>query len=98
MLILSEKFVPLPIDLEFLIVANAKLQIFGDLPKGLSPFLSAQFNFLSDTIILNEYFFKMHGFLENWMYFLENWYFSGNSACFALKNLKKKCQSAYMTT
>ena len=32
-----------------MIVANAKLQIFGDLPKGLSPFLSAQFNFLSDT-------------------------------------------------
>lgn len=31
------------------IVANTKLQIFGDLPKGLSPFLSAQFNFLSDT-------------------------------------------------
>ncbi len=29
------------------------------------------------------YFFKMHGFLENW-------YFSGNSACFALENLKKK--------
>jgi len=35
--------------LEFFVVANAKLQIFGDLPKGLSPFLSAQFNFLSDT-------------------------------------------------
>jgi hypothetical protein len=32
-----------------LIVANAKLQIFGDLPKGLSPFLLAQLNFLSDT-------------------------------------------------
>jgi hypothetical protein len=40
--------------------------------------------------ILNGYFFKMHGFLENYMYFLENWYFSGNSACFALENLKKK--------
>jgi len=35
--------------LEFLVVANAKLQIFGDLPKGLSPFLSTQLNFLSDT-------------------------------------------------
>ena len=34
-----EKFVPLPIDLKFFVVANAKLQIFGDLPKGLSPFL-----------------------------------------------------------
>ena len=32
-----------------MIVANAKLQIFGDLPKGLSPFLSTQLNFLSDT-------------------------------------------------
>ena len=32
-----------------MIVANAKLQIFGDLPKGLSPFLLAQLNFLSDT-------------------------------------------------
>ena len=39
----------MPIDLEFLVVANAKLQIFGDLPKGLSPFLSTQLNFLSDT-------------------------------------------------
>ena len=36
------------------------------------------------------YFCKMQGFLENWVYFLENWYFSGNSACFALKKLKKK--------
>ena len=26
---------------DILVVANAKLQIFGDLPKGLSPFLSA---------------------------------------------------------
>ena len=42
-------YVNLPIDLEFLVVANAKLQIFGDLPKGLSPFLSTQLNFLSDT-------------------------------------------------
>ena len=48
--------------------------------------------------ILNGYFFKMHGFLENWMYFLENWYFSGNSACFSIENLKKNCQSAYMPT
>ena len=48
--------------------------------------------------ILNGYFFKMHGFLENWMYFHENWYFSGNSACFAIENLKKNCQSAYMPT
>jgi hypothetical protein len=39
----------LPIDLEFFVVANAKLQIFGDLPKGLSPFLSTQSIFLSDT-------------------------------------------------
>ena len=36
-------------DLYILIVATAKLQIFGDLPKGLSPFLQAQLNFLSDT-------------------------------------------------
>ena len=47
----------MPIDLEFLVVANAKLQIFGDLPKGLSPFLSAQFNFLSDTNII---IYKIH--------------------------------------
>jgi hypothetical protein len=43
--------------------------------------------------ILNVYYFKMHDFLENCIYFLENWYFSGNSACFALKNLKKKIAS-----
>ena len=45
----------MPIDLKYLLVANAKLQIFGDLPKGLSPFLSAQLISLSDTNI-NFYF------------------------------------------
>jgi len=32
-----------------LIVADTKLQIFGDLSKGLSPFCLALFHFLSDT-------------------------------------------------
>lgn len=36
-----EKIVTLSIRFGFLFVANAKLQIFGDLPKGLSSFLSA---------------------------------------------------------
>jgi hypothetical protein len=48
--------------LKFLVVANAKLQIFGDLPKGLFPFLSAQLNFLSDTnnIELTKLFKQIH--------------------------------------
>jgi hypothetical protein len=40
-----------------LIVADTKLQIFGDLSKGLSPFCLALFHFLSDTtnsLYLNE--------------------------------------------
>ena len=68
--------------MEFFVVANAKLQIFGDLPKGLSPFLSAQFNFLSDTNRFlsdtNRFLSDTNRFLSDTNRFLSD---SNNSLC-----------------